>query len=98
MNEEANGHDLLIVMGTALAVFPFCFAAQDGHPDLPRVLINFENTKEAGYDFDNLEEHPNHLFLKGNCHEVVEKLCKDAGWANDLAEVTAENIARLRPN
>ena len=41
---DENGIDLCIVIGTGLAVSPFNFTASDGGDDVPRVLINLENT------------------------------------------------------
>ena len=76
--------DLLIVIGTALAVGPFN-SLVDAIPDtVPKVLINLENTASAGYDFDNKEKHPMRLFLKGKCDDVVQNICKECGLMDEL--------------
>jgi NAD-dependent histone deacetylase SIR2 len=61
--------DLMIVIGTSLAVFPFATNVeyQEG---IPKVLINLENT-EHFYDFDKQEKYPERLFLKGKCDDVI---------------------------
>jgi len=55
--------NLLIVMGTALAVSPFNACVDLVPNNKPKVLINLENTDHAGYDFDNKEKYPLRLFL-----------------------------------
>lgn len=55
-----DGIDLMIVMGTALAVAPFNHVVN--FVDCPQVLINLENTKASGYDFDDQEKRPHRLF------------------------------------
>lgn len=44
--------DLLIVMGTSLQVSPFNNVVKTVGKKVPKVLINMENTVDAGYDFD----------------------------------------------
>ena len=43
--------DLLLVMGTALAVAPFNYCVN--LVDCPKVLINLNNTAAQDFDFDN---------------------------------------------
>ena len=44
--------DLLLIMGTALAVSPFNVLPQMAKHNVPKVLFNMENTnKTGGYDF-----------------------------------------------
>lgn len=57
--------DLMIVMGTSLSTEPFCDTVLQGPQDIPRVLINPENTDVIGFDFDHIVHHPERLFLKG---------------------------------
>lgn len=45
--------DLLIVIGTALAVQPFCSVVDLVKVKTPKVLINMQNTES--YDFDDKE-------------------------------------------
>ena len=84
--------DLLIVVGTALAVGPFN-SVVDAVGDVPKVLINMENTAAQGYDFDDSKTYPNRLFIEGKCDEVVQKLLGDCEWTQDYEEM----IKELRP-
>lgn len=54
--------DLLIVIGTALAVSPVNQCVNLVSDDAKKVLINLTNTKENGFDFDN-KEYKDRLFL-----------------------------------
>ena len=69
---EDGGCDLLITIGTALAVHPFCSTVSMVGKDVPSVLINLQNTKEGGFDFEDIYNDPQRLFLKGYCDEVVK--------------------------
>ena len=44
--------DLLIVIGTSLQVRPFNSVVERVGNKVPKVLINMENTGEAGFDFN----------------------------------------------
>jgi hypothetical protein len=76
---------------------PFNFMTTDGGKDVPRVLINMENTKEAGFDFEDLENHPERLFLNGKCDDTLAKLCKDLGWYDELQTLIAKCEAKYKP-
>ena len=74
--------DLLIVMGTALAVGPFNQLPMKLDNTVPKVLFNLENTKETGtVDFCTGD---NHLFVEGKCDETIAQLCKDVDWWADF--------------
>ena len=60
---EDGGCDLVIVIGTALAVFPFCATPTMAAKECPKVLINMENLAHNGYDFDDLLNYPERLFI-----------------------------------
>lgn len=75
-------------MGTALAVGPFNSIVDMVGPNIPKVLINMENTAYSGYDFEDAQKYPNRLLLKGKCDQVVTKLAKDCGWEEEFAERT----------
>ena len=36
------------------------------------------------YDFDDKEEYPERLLLKGKCDEQVFKIARDCGWTDEL--------------
>ena len=61
--KEDSGCDLMIVAGTALAVFPFCFCVDRVPKGTPKILMNLDNTWRNGYDFEDSYENPNYLFL-----------------------------------
>lgn len=83
-----NRGDLLIVMGTALAVGPFNQIVNEIGDKCKKVLINMENTALSGFDFDDKIDYPERLFLQGKCDDVVTKLAKDCGWEDEFAEMT----------
>ena len=86
-SEKLIATDLLIVIGTALAVAPFnsipkAFSIKK---DVPKVLINMQNTDlTGGYDFTKGDDK---LFIQGKCDEVIRKLVKDAGWDADFNKI-----------
>lgn len=65
----------MIVIGTALAVFPFCATPGMAEKDCPSVLINMENLPHNGYDYEDLFNYPNRLFIQGKCDEAIWKIC-----------------------
>jgi NAD-dependent SIR2 family protein deacetylase len=77
---EDGGCDLILVIGTALAVSPFNNTLYMASDDCPKVLINMTNNREHGFDFDNLYHHPERLLLQGKCDEICAKIKKDVGW------------------
>ena len=81
---EDGGCDLMIVIGTALAVFPFSATVSMAEENCPRVLINLENTIASGFDFEDLYKYPSYLFLKGRCDEVIHQLVNDVGWSEEF--------------
>jgi NAD-dependent SIR2 family protein deacetylase len=58
MGLEAAEPDLLIVIGTALAVAPFNQVVNILEKKCPAVLINLENTDAQGYQFDDKKNYP----------------------------------------
>ena len=80
--------DLVLVMGTALAVTPFSYLPNEVKDNVPRVLFNLNNTTESGgIDFT---EGPNKLFVQGKCDETLTRLAEDCGWADDFQAVLPE--------
>lgn len=78
--------DLVIVMGTALAVSPFNMLPSMVKEGVPKVLFNMENTdKTGGIDFT--EPGRKKLFVQGKCDEAIFKLAKDCGWEADFNAV-----------
>ena len=75
---------MLVVIGTSLAVFPFCMVVDFVPDTVPKVLINMENTNGQGYDFEDPYHYPNRLLLKGKSDEAIVDLCKEIGWYDEL--------------
>ena len=71
--------DLLIVMGTTLAVPPFCHLVNWVGKHIPKVLINLHNTHQTGFNFDS-KEFPERLFLQGKCDDLAMKIAEDCEW------------------
>ena len=95
--KQEGGCDLLIVIGTALAVNPFNSIVDKPLDGVPKVLWNLENTTEHGYDFEDIKEFPNRLYMKGKCDDTIWKLCKDLGWVDDFVKSCPERLAKLNP-
>ncbi|PPQ68375.1 hypothetical protein CVT24_004796 [Panaeolus cyanescens] len=75
--------DLLIIMGTSLTVHPFASLAEIPPQSCPRVLINMEPVGDIG-------DNPDDLLLLGQCDQIVEELCKELGWHDDLQRLWAD--------
>lgn len=55
--------------------------------DCPQVLINLENTHTEGFDYDDILEHPERIWLKGYCDDIIKKLAKDVGWDKEFSDL-----------
>ena len=51
--DDLKDADLLIVIGTSLAVGPFNMCVHEVPQGCPKVLINMTNNAEQGFEFDN---------------------------------------------
>ena len=92
--EEETGCDLMIIIGTALAVSPFNNTIMQAEIECPKVLINLENTAENGFDFMDLLENPERLFIPGKCDETIFRICKDLGWTNELYSLMGKPLPK----
>ena len=70
-------------MGTALAVSPFNSIVTSIDKKCPKILINMENTKAHGYDFES-DLYPERFLWKGKCDEVVEEISEYCGFQDEL--------------
>jgi NAD-dependent SIR2 family protein deacetylase len=74
--------DLLIVMGTSLAVAPANTVVMRVPKTAMRVLINRDPVgRHLGFDW---ESHDRDYFARGNCETVVLNLMEMLGWLEDL--------------
>ena len=66
---DGGGCDLLIIIGPSLNVQPYCRVANQTTKGCPQVVINQDNNVyNPEYDFEDLLNFPNRLFLKGGCN------------------------------
>jgi len=92
--------DLLIVLGTSLAVSPFNTLVAKTKPGVPRVYINktapgkasgvvgWLLSLSADIDFSRNED----LFLQGYCDDIVTEICDSAGWGEELVNIPIESM------
>lgn len=93
----SNNCDLMIVMGTGLAVGPFNQMVTTVKDECPKVLINLENTDYSGFDFVS-KYTPERLFLKGKCDDVVTKIVRDCGWIDEFKDMTKDSKNQVDPS
>jgi len=89
-DEDLRTCDLLVVMGTSLAVTPFANTMHLCNPKSPRLLINLERVGQIdnysngnGFLFDRRDNFRD-VEMLGPCDEVVRVLCERIGWLQDL--------------
>ncbi|XP_065919749.1 NAD-dependent protein deacetylase sirtuin-2-like [Dysidea avara] len=97
--------ELLIVMGTSLAVQPFAGLAGRVGNNCPRLLINREKVGEthplmamlgfgAGFDFSD-ESGYRDVFFESDCDAGCLKLAGLLGWADELQKLYEDEHKRL---
>lgn len=89
--QKTKDCDLLIIIGTALAVSPFNNFVSAISDDVPKVLVNMQNTGPS-YDFDNKKDFPNRLYLQGKCDETLSEIAKAVGWDAELQSLIENSI------
>uniref|UniRef100_A0A7S0RTZ3 Deacetylase sirtuin-type domain-containing protein n=1 Tax=Chlamydomonas leiostraca TaxID=1034604 RepID=A0A7S0RTZ3_9CHLO len=86
--------DLLLVMGTSLAVYPFAGLIGYVRGTCPRVLVNREcvgdDGRPGGFDFDASHRD---VWLGGDCDSAVQQLAAELGWGSELGELVAAGKA-----
>jgi len=80
INRDCRQADLLIVIGTSLAVAPVASIPEFVSDDIPRLLLN----RELVGAFDRSTYNYRDIFEAGNCDDSVEKLCELLGWGDEL--------------
>ena len=74
--------DLLIVIGTSLAVMPFAALAGMVGPDVPRVLINRECV--GGFGEEGPDGPYRDAVMLGDLQDSVATLVAALGWTDDM--------------
>jgi len=101
--------DLLIVLGTSLAVAPFNQLIRKVAPMCPRVLVNKEpaglarrpgvngdvSNIRGGFRFGPTELRD--VFLQGDCDTSVQQLCERLGWADALESICGGPESKVPP-
>ena len=76
--EKIQLSDIGFIIGTSLKVEPFSLL-----PFILKSWVILINKEEVGdFDFNNIIN--NHLFLEGNCEDLVKKILKDCNWWDDF--------------
>jgi len=78
--------DLLIVMGTSLAVAPFCHLVSDVSETTPRLLINLGDVMISSFRFNQPENYRD-VFEKTTCDAGVERLVDLCGWTEEFKKI-----------
>lgn len=90
--------DLLIIMGTSLAVQPFASLAGKTYSSCPKLLINRDDVSDESmfgpaistllgfnHGFDSSKKL--NIFLKSDCDEGCMELCRLMGWEEELTNL-----------
>jgi NAD-dependent histone deacetylase SIR2 len=80
MQLQLDAPDLVIVIGTALAVAPVNMIVTQVDKSIPKVLINLTDNKEHGFPFDDKKGFPERFWYEGKCDEVVREIVEACGW------------------
>ncbi|KAJ8925862.1 hypothetical protein NQ315_009714 [Exocentrus adspersus] len=97
--------DLLIILGSSLAVQPFASLVDRVPSNIPRLLINREKAGHrtgimamlgvgGGLDFDSKDNTRDVLWL-GECDEGCQLLADKLGWGDELKELCKKEHDRI---
>ncbi|KDR06661.1 NAD-dependent protein deacetylase sirtuin-2 [Zootermopsis nevadensis] len=97
--------DLLIILGSSLAVQPFASLIDRVPKECPRLLINREKAGQrdrlmtllgmgSGMDFDSDDNFRDVAWL-GDCDEGCQMLSDKLGWGDELSTLVKEEHARI---
>ncbi|KAK6621550.1 hypothetical protein RUM44_001357 [Polyplax serrata] len=95
--EDFPKADLLIIMGSSLAVQPFASLVDRVSPTCPRILLNREKVGHkdklmsifgmgGGLDLDSDKNYRDVAYL-GDCDDLCKKLVEQLGWTQDFDEM-----------
>ena len=106
--QDMKDCDLLLVMGTSLAVHPFAGIMHLVRGDVPRLLLNREKVGDCnpdlaqayleagevpkGFIFDE-KLRTRDVFHEGDCDDSVRQLCRLLGWEEELDKLIAADSA-----
>ncbi|XP_049858280.1 NAD-dependent protein deacetylase sirtuin-2 [Schistocerca gregaria] len=103
MQKDFPKCDLLIIMGSSLAVQPFASLIDRVPSNCPRLLVNREKAGErsslmvmmglGGLDFKS--EYSRDVALLGDCDYGCQLLADKLGWGDELRELVAKEHKRI---
>ncbi|XP_064649610.1 NAD-dependent protein deacetylase sirtuin-2-like [Lineus longissimus] len=104
-SEDCPACDLLIILGTSLAVAPFNRLVSNVPETTPRLMINKEKegTGDAffalmgfgsGLQFDSKDNYRD-VFMQGSCDDGCYSLADALGWGEELRELIKTEHARV---
>ncbi|XP_023026815.2 sirtuin 2 [Leptinotarsa decemlineata] len=104
--EDFKKCDLLIILGSSLAVQPFASLVDRVSSNIPRLLINREKAGHrsgvmallgigGGMDFDSEDNSRDVLWL-GDCDEGCGLLADKLGWGDELRELCEKEHERIQ--
>ncbi|KAF7731605.1 NAD-dependent protein deacetylase sirtuin-2 [Apophysomyces ossiformis] len=99
--EDFESADLLIILGTSLAVQPFASLVDEVPDHVPRLLINKElvgvhRSPDVGFDFKGKYGKKRDVALLEECDTGVEMLADLLGWKTELEELHQKGHAKLK--
>lgn len=74
---------LLITIGTSLKVYPFASLAEYVSKEIPRFLINNEQSGNFSFQDNKSKDY----FIKGDCQQTILDLSEELGWRNELEDL-----------
>lgn len=90
--KDVEQADLLIVIGTSLAVTPVNAIPKMISNKCPRVLLNHELVGDFRPRKGQKNKHRRDVFEKGDCDESIKKLCGYLGWGQELLELNRSTL------
>lgn len=78
--EDFGDCDLVMVMGTALLVKPFCHLVKKPGVHVPRIVLNRTRVESKGLDFKSGRDY----LVLGDCDDACMRLANLLGWKEDL--------------
>jgi len=94
VNEDFPKCDLLIIMGTSLAVAPFCHLVSDVTESTPRLLINLGDVDCHEFMFNQPGNYRD-VFEKTTCDKGVERLVELCGWTEEFKKLLESGPVKL---
>lgn len=83
LHQVESRADLVLVMGTALAVTPFNMLPEITKHTCPKALFNMTNLETI----DFTEPNSYRLYVEGECDATLRKLATDCGWTDDFEAI-----------